>query len=99
VRILIVPATIYSDCRDKAIFSTTFFQFGEEKLQASKQIWIYWVVTIPSTLLIVIIWRSLLNKNPPVTWRTLWSHLRLFEWEQVKKRVATERQDTEKIAV
>ncbi|CRG90551.1 hypothetical protein PISL3812_07595 [Talaromyces islandicus] len=89
-----LPATFIS-----AIFSTTFFEFGEEKLQASKQIWIYWVVTIPSTLLIVVIWRSLLNKNPPVTWRTLWSHLRLFEWEQVKKRVATERQDTEKSVV
>ncbi|QKX59133.1 uncharacterized protein TRUGW13939_06264 [Talaromyces rugulosus] len=89
-----LPATFIS-----AIFSTTFFEYGEEKLQASKQLWIYWVVTIPSTLLIVIIWRSLLNKNPPVTWRTLWSHLRLFEWEQVKKLVATERQDTEKSTV
>ncbi|OKL61209.1 hypothetical protein UA08_03621 [Talaromyces atroroseus] len=50
-----------------SFFSTTFFTFGEEGLQASKQMWLYWVVTIPSTLLVVVFWRLLLHRSAPMT--------------------------------
>jgi hypothetical protein len=51
----------------QSFFSTTFFSFGEEGLQASKQMWLYWVVTIPSTLLVVVFWRLLLHSKTPLT--------------------------------
>ncbi|KAM4065464.1 corA-like Mg2+ transporter protein domain-containing protein [Hirsutella rhossiliensis] len=46
-----LPATFIS-----ALFSTTFFSFAEESWNISKKFWIYWVVAIPSTLLVLIIW-------------------------------------------
>jgi hypothetical protein len=43
--------------QSQALFSTTFFTFGDDDWRASKQLWVYWVITIPSTILIMIIWR------------------------------------------
>ncbi|OCL13491.1 hypothetical protein AOQ84DRAFT_283021, partial [Glonium stellatum] len=57
-----LPATFIS-----AFFSTTFFQFNEDGWKASEKIWVYWVVTIPSTLLVLLIWRRwsrVSNLNP-----------------------------------
>jgi hypothetical protein len=42
--------------QSQAFFSTTFFSFGDDGWKASKQIWVYWVITIPSTLLVLVIW-------------------------------------------
>lgn len=47
-----LPATFIT-----AFFSTTFFQFNDNGWKASDKIWVYWVVTIPSTLLVLLIWR------------------------------------------
>ncbi|KAH8696053.1 hypothetical protein BGW36DRAFT_380134 [Talaromyces proteolyticus] len=83
---IFLPATFIS-----AIFNTTFFQFGEDQLQASKQLWIYWVVTIPSTLIIVVFWRSLLNRNPPVTWKSIWNMIKFDEARQKRRKMMEEK--------
>jgi hypothetical protein len=64
----------------QALFSTTFFTSGDDGLKVSRHFWVYWVVTIPSTLLIIVIWR-------------LWLQGRvqpLFEshpWEKLSERI------------
>lgn len=47
-----LPATFIT-----SFFSTSFFQLSENGWKASEKIWVYWVVTIPSTLLVLLIWR------------------------------------------
>lgn len=42
--------------QSQAFFSTTFFTFGDDGWKASNRVWIYWAVTIPSTILVLIIW-------------------------------------------
>ncbi|EEA26029.1 conserved hypothetical protein [Talaromyces marneffei ATCC 18224] len=54
-----------------SFFSTTFFSFGEDGLQVSKQMWLYWAITIPSTLIIMIIWRLCLHTKAPLTYRNI----------------------------
>ncbi|KAK4193249.1 hypothetical protein QBC35DRAFT_100273 [Podospora australis] len=50
---IFLPATFIS-----ALFSTTFFAYGEDGgWEVSDKMWIYWATTIPSTIGIVIIWR------------------------------------------
>jgi hypothetical protein len=63
-----LPATFISVCIStliifstaltqlQAFFSTTFFTFGEEGWQTSNRLWIYWVITVPATVIVVIIW-------------------------------------------
>ncbi|KAF2176651.1 hypothetical protein K469DRAFT_645505 [Zopfia rhizophila CBS 207.26] len=46
-----LPATFIS-----ALFSTTFFSYGEGKWKFSSQFWIYWVVVVLTTLLVLLIW-------------------------------------------
>lgn len=39
-----------------SVFSMTFFNFQNEGPKVSNQFWIYWVVTIPVTVVIVGVW-------------------------------------------
>lgn len=39
-----------------SVFSMTFFNFQDAGPQVSPQFWIYWVVTIPVTVIIVAFW-------------------------------------------
>jgi hypothetical protein len=41
--------------RSQALFSTTFFTF-DNGWGASNRLWIYWVITIPATILVLIFW-------------------------------------------
>lgn len=38
----------------QSLFSTTFFTFGDNGWKSSGKFWLYWAVTIPSTVLVVI---------------------------------------------
>ncbi|KAK4177754.1 hypothetical protein QBC36DRAFT_326389 [Triangularia setosa] len=60
-----LPATFFS-----SLFSTTFFNYGDDgEWQVSGKMWIYWVTTLPATLLIVILWRVWLgNSDAIVAW-------------------------------
>jgi hypothetical protein len=63
-----LPATFFSVCivtliifgaaltQLQAFFSTTFFTVGENGWKASNRLWIYWVITVPATIVVVIIW-------------------------------------------
>lgn len=63
-----LPATFFSVCivtliifsavltQLQAFFSTTFFNFGENGWIASNRLWIYWVITVPATVVVVIAW-------------------------------------------
>lgn len=63
-----LPATFFSVCivtliifsaaltQLQAFFSTTFFSFGEKGWKASDRLWIYWVITVPATVVVVIAW-------------------------------------------
>jgi len=48
----------------QALFSTTFFSFGDNGWwQASPRQWIYWAITIPVTLLVVAAYNTWLFYN------------------------------------
>ncbi|GAB1310594.1 hypothetical protein MFIFM68171_00804 [Madurella fahalii] len=50
---IFLPATFIS-----ALFSTTFFTYGENgDWEVSGKMWIYWAITLPATIVIVVIWR------------------------------------------
>jgi len=63
-----LPATFFSVCivtlvifsaaltQLQAFFSTTFFNFGENEWMASDRLWIYWAITVPATIVVVIAW-------------------------------------------
>jgi hypothetical protein len=63
-----LPATFFSVCivtliifsaaltQLQSFFSTTFFTFGEEGWIVSNRLWVYWVITVPATIVVVIIW-------------------------------------------
>ena len=60
----------------QALFSTTFFAFDKNKIVISNKVWVYWVITVPSTLIIVIFWR-------------FWIHGSIHrQWERILKRRA-----------
>jgi hypothetical protein len=42
--------------QSQAFFSTTFFTFSNNGWESSNQLWLYWVVTILSTLLVLVVW-------------------------------------------
>jgi len=54
-----------------SFFSTTFFSFDKEGLKVSRKFWMYWAVTIPLTVIIVILWRVLLHRNTPAIYRSV----------------------------
>ncbi|KAL2021634.1 hypothetical protein VTK56DRAFT_6987 [Thermocarpiscus australiensis] len=49
---IFLPATFIS-----ALFSTTFFTYGDGGWEVSGKLWIYWAITVPATIVIVIVWR------------------------------------------
>jgi len=53
----------------KALFSTTFFSFTEDGWQFSHSFWIYWVIVVPLTVVVLISWRLWLS---PKTIRATW---------------------------
>ncbi|PFH58363.1 hypothetical protein XA68_13768 [Ophiocordyceps unilateralis] len=54
-----------------ALFGTTFFSSAEDKkLTVSTKFWTYWVVAVPSTLLVLLAWRLFLQKSSS---RNRWS--------------------------
>ena len=61
--------------KSKAYFSTTFFTFGDGWGGTGKM-WVYWVVTIPATIAIILLFQAWVRfSNPASTiaspWRTL----------------------------
>jgi hypothetical protein len=38
------------------MFSTPFFSFAETGLEMSKEFWVYWVIVVPLTVGVVLIW-------------------------------------------
>ncbi|KAK0668340.1 hypothetical protein QBC41DRAFT_322163 [Cercophora samala] len=66
-----LPATFFS-----SLFSTTFFSYGDDgEWQVSGKMWIYWVTTLPATILIVILWRVWLGNSDAI----------ITGWKQAKK--------------
>ncbi|VBB72038.1 Putative protein of unknown function [Podospora comata] len=66
-----LPATFFS-----SLFSTTFFNYGDDgEWQVSGKMWIYWVTTLPATILIVILWRVWLGNSDAI----------VAGWKRVKK--------------
>lgn len=59
-----LPATFIS-----ALFSTTFFTFGDDGWQASEKVWIYCVITIPLTVLVLVFWRLWLAGSISHMWK------------------------------
>ncbi|KAK3395471.1 hypothetical protein B0T20DRAFT_35684 [Sordaria brevicollis] len=54
---IFLPATFIS-----ALFSTTFFTYGDNgNWEVSDDLWIYWVTTIPTTIAVVVFWRVWLD--------------------------------------
>ncbi|KAI0149820.1 hypothetical protein F4776DRAFT_603320 [Hypoxylon sp. NC0597] len=48
------------------LFSTTFFSFAEDGWLASNAFWIYWVVVIPLTIAVVLVWRFWLGASKSI---------------------------------
>ncbi|KAK4041445.1 hypothetical protein C8A01DRAFT_45405 [Parachaetomium inaequale] len=61
---IFLPATFIS-----ALFSTTFFNFNDDSgsWQVSDKLWLYWVTTVPATIIIVVLWRAWLANSDPIT--------------------------------
>lgn len=54
---IFLPATFIS-----ALFSTTFFTYGDNgNWEVSDDLWIYWVTTVPATIAVVVFWRVWLD--------------------------------------
>ncbi|KAI1119498.1 hypothetical protein F5Y14DRAFT_395549 [Nemania sp. NC0429] len=53
IALVFLPPTFVS-----AVFSTTFFTFGEDSTswQISNQFWVYWVIVIPVTAVCLVVW-------------------------------------------
>jgi hypothetical protein len=58
-----LPATFIS-----AVFSTTFFNFGEDGTwEVSPKQWIYWATTIPATILSVFVWQMWVSHSDAIS--------------------------------
>ena len=57
----------------QALFSTAFFTFGENGWKASDRFWIYWVITVPVTIVVVIVWNIWLAYSRLRNIMTTWS--------------------------
>jgi hypothetical protein len=85
-----LPATFFSVCivtliifgaaltQLQALFSTTFFTFGENGWKASHRFWIYWVITVPVTIVVVAVWNIWLAYN------RLRNILRTLSWDAIR---------------
>ncbi|GJP90844.1 uncharacterized protein AlacWU_03743 [Aspergillus niger] len=47
------------------IFGNQFFNFDPETIRISQSFWIFWVVSIPLTFLVLLVWRVLTKGLPP----------------------------------
>jgi hypothetical protein len=84
---IFLPATFFSVCivtliifgaaltQLQAFFSTTFFTFGNDGWEASNRLWIYWVITVPTTIVVVIVWNIWLGYS------RLRSFLKTWSWD------------------
>ncbi|OTA64104.1 hypothetical protein K449DRAFT_432618 [Hypoxylon sp. EC38] len=63
---IFLPATFIA-----TLFSTTFFSFAEDGWLASNAFWIYWVVVIPLTIAVVLVWRFWLGASKSIRSRLL----------------------------
>jgi hypothetical protein len=43
------------------MFSTTFFSFAADGWHLSRMFWLYWVVTVPLTMVVVFCWWKFLG--------------------------------------
>ncbi|KAK3357807.1 hypothetical protein B0T25DRAFT_567056 [Lasiosphaeria hispida] len=70
-----LPSTFVS-----AIFSTTFFNYGDTKWEVSGQLWIYWATIIPVTIFVILIWYVWLpiGDRTAVSWKELSGQFRDF---------------------
>ncbi|KAK3335949.1 hypothetical protein B0T19DRAFT_408056 [Cercophora scortea] len=59
---IFLPATFFS-----ALFSTTFFNFDNDEWKVSNKLWVYWVIIVPATIIIVILWRVWLANSDRIT--------------------------------
>jgi hypothetical protein len=50
------PASPSADQQSQSFFGTAFFADSADRIRANPQLWIYWVVTIPLTGLVFVIW-------------------------------------------
>ncbi|KAK0711790.1 hypothetical protein B0H67DRAFT_602492 [Lasiosphaeris hirsuta] len=63
-----LPSTFVS-----AVFSTTFFNYGETRWEVSGQLWIYWATVVPVTILVILLWYVWLptGDRTALSWRAL----------------------------
>ncbi|KAK5998023.1 hypothetical protein PT974_00393 [Cladobotryum mycophilum] len=54
-----------------SLFSTTFFAFQDNEWQFSNKFWIYWVIVIPLTLVVVLFWKWWIVGGEHVRWKWL----------------------------
>jgi len=76
---IFLPATFIT-----AFFSTNFFDYSDNDWKISKKLWVYWIITIPATALIILVWRVWLSL--PVQ-----SFLEAFSWKAFFKRKGKKR--------
>jgi hypothetical protein len=85
-----LPATFFSVCivtliicgaaltQLQALFSTTFFTFGENGWMVSHRFWIYWAITVPVTIVVVVVWSIWL------AYSRLRSILKTLSWDAIR---------------
>lgn len=49
---LFLPGTFIA-----ALFSTSMFNFDHDSIQVSRLFWVYWAVTVPLTIIVVVVWQ------------------------------------------
>lgn len=47
----------------QTVFGSQFFDFGPHMLHMSQSFWVFWVISIPLTLLILYIWRLSIKRK------------------------------------
>lgn len=51
-----------------ALFSTSMFDFDHDSIQVSRLFWFYWAVTVPLTVVVVVIWQFWLRMRNWTPW-------------------------------
>ncbi|KAK0624592.1 hypothetical protein B0T17DRAFT_557496 [Bombardia bombarda] len=78
---IFLPPTFFS-----ALFSTTFFTFGDDGWAVSDKLWIYWATIIPATIVVVALWSFWMLKSDAIVkflgavleWsKRVWENLRV----------------------
>ncbi|MCJ1265620.1 hypothetical protein MMC22_005500 [Lobaria immixta] len=60
---LFLPGTFVA-----ALFSTSMFDFDHDSIQVSRLFWVYWAVTVPLTVVVVVIWQFWLRMRNWTPW-------------------------------